>query len=61
MEPAVGSMAAILADVTTFVTNALSWLGDVVDAIVESPLLLLGFIMAISGFAVGLFHRIVRI
>lgn len=61
MEPAVGSMAAILADVGTFITSAVSWMGTVVNTITSTPLLLLGFILAISGFAVGLFNRLVRI
>lgn len=56
-----GTMAAILADVTTFITSAVSWMGTIVTTIVSTPLLLLGFILAISGFAVGLFHRVVRI
>lgn len=61
MEPAVGTLAAILADVGTYITSAVSWMGTVVTTITSTPLLLLGFVMAISGFAVGLFHRLVRI
>lgn len=61
MTPEVGTLAAILADVGTYVTAAIGWMGQVVSTIVSTPLLLLGFIMAVSGFAVGLFHRIVRI
>lgn len=56
-----GTLAALLADVGTYVTSAVSWMGTIVTTIVSTPLLLLGFIMAVSGFAVGLFHRIVRI
>lgn len=56
-----GTLAALLADVGTYVTSAVSWMGTIVSTIVSTPLLLLGFIMAVSGFAVGLFHRIVRI
>ena len=61
MTPEVGSLAAILADVGTYITSAVDWMGDIVTEIVSTPLLLLGFVMAISGFAVGLFHRLVRI
>lgn len=61
MTPEVGTLAALLADVSTYITSAVSWMGTIVQQIVSTPLLLLGFIMAVSGFAVGLFHRIVRI
>jgi hypothetical protein len=56
-------MAAILSAVGSYVTAAVGWMGTVIGSITASgnELLLLGFIMAVSGFAVGLFHRLVRI
>lgn len=60
---ALTGLAAILADVGSYVTAAVGWMGTVIGSITASgnELLLLGFIMAVSGFAVGLFHRLVRI
>lgn len=60
---ALTGLAAILSDVGSYVTAAVGWMGTVIGSITASgnELLLLGFIMAVSGFAVGLFHRLVRI
>ena len=63
MGETVTGMAAILTDVGSYVTAAVGWMGTIISSITASgnELLLLGFIMAVSGFAVGLFHRLVRI
>lgn len=63
MEPVVNRMAALLAQVGSFVTAAIGWMGSVVGAITAegNEILLIGFIMGISGFAVGLFKRLTRI
>lgn len=62
MEPVTG-MAALLASVGQFVTSAIGWMGSVVGAITAegNEILLIGFIMGIAGFAVGLFKRLTRI
>lgn len=62
MEPLTG-MAALLQNVGDFVTAAIGWMGDVVGAITQSgnEILLIGFVMGIAGFAVGLFKRLTRI
>lgn len=62
MEPVTG-MAALLSNVGSFVTAAIGWMGDVVGAITASgnEILLIGFVMGIAGFAVGLFKRLTRI
>lgn len=63
MDPVVTPMAAILSAVGSYVTAAVGWMGTIIGSITAegNELLLLGFIMAVSGFAVGLFHRLVRI
>lgn len=56
------TMANILTEVGTFLTQAISWMGDVLDTIVNSPALLLMVIaMPVAGFAVGLLNRLIRI
>lgn len=56
-------LAALLTDVGSFVTAAIGWMGSVVGAITASgnEILLVGFIMGIAGFAVGLFKRLTNI
>lgn len=62
MEP-VSAMSTLLTTVGSFVTAAVGWMGDVVGAITASgnEILLIGFVMGIAGFAVGLFKRLTRI
>lgn len=56
------TMANILTEVGTFLTQAISWMGDVLDTIVTSPALLLMVIaMPVAGFAVGLLNRLIRV
>lgn len=56
-------MTALLTTVGSFVTSAVSWMGTVIGAITASgnEILLIGFVMGIAGFAVGLFKRLTRI
>lgn len=63
MEPALTGMAALLSTVGTFVSSAIGWMGDVVGAITQegNEILLIGFVMGIAGFSVGLFKRLTRI
>lgn len=56
------AMTSFLADVGTFFTKAIGWLGDVLDVIVDNPaLLVMVLAMPICGFAVGLLSRLVRL
>lgn len=60
--PDAGSMEAILTQVGTFLTQAITWMSDVLDVIVSTPaLLLLCIAMPVAGFAVGLLNRLVRV
>lgn len=63
MEPAVTGMTALLSTVGSFVTAAIGWMGSVIGAITAegNEILLIGFVMGIAGFAVGLFKRLTRI
>lgn len=54
-------MAAILADVTSFVNSAVSWVTTFCTAITGQPLLLLFVITSFVGIGVGLIKRLVRI
>lgn len=54
MEGEVNAMETLLTNMGSVVTQMFSWLGEVVDIIVEKPILFL-------GFAVGLTFGIVRL
>lgn len=54
-------MAAILTDVTSFVTASVGWIGDFVDVVVAQPLLEMFVITSFVGLGVGLIQRLVRI
>lgn len=58
--PAVGSLAAILANITTLVTSALSWGSSVVTFISANPLIELFVITSFVGLGVGLVMRLIR-
>lgn len=56
-----GAMTAFLTNIGTFFTQAIDWLGDVLDTVVASPaLLVLVIAMPVCGFAVGLLSRLIR-
>ena len=54
-------MAAILTNVTSFVTAAVGWVGQFVDVIVAQPLLEMFVVTSFVGLGVGLIERLVRI
>lgn len=56
------TMSTILTDIGTFFTQAVTWMGDVLDVIVGNPVLLVMVVaMPIVGFAVGLLSRLIRL
>ena len=60
--PEAVTMEAILTQVGTFLTQAITWMGDVLETIVSEPALLLMVIaMPVAGFAVGLLNRLIRV
>lgn len=60
-EAATVTVATIVGDVTTFVTEAIKWVGSYVGAITSNPLLLIFVIVAFVGLGVGLIKRLVRV
>lgn len=57
-----GAMTAFLTEIGTFFTQAVAWMGDVLDIIVQNPaLLVLVIAMPVVGFAVGLLSRLIRL
>lgn len=57
-----GAMAAFLGDIGTFFTQAITWLGDVLETVTGNPaLMVMVLAMPICGFAVGLLSRLIRL
>lgn len=53
------TMATILENAGSIVTEALSWLTETVTTVVGSPLLLMFVILGLVGTGVGLMRRII--
>lgn len=54
-------MTAILGDITSVVTEAISWITSFVSCISGQPLLLLFVITSFVGLGVGLIRRIIHL
>ena len=62
MEGVAQTMSEFLTNIGTFFTQSVTWLGDVLDVVVENPALtVLVIAMPIVGFAVGLLGRLIRL
>lgn len=60
--PVVSSMEAFLGTIGTFFTQSVTWMGDILNIVVENPALTIMVIaMPIVGFAVGLLGRLIRL
>lgn len=55
------TIATIVGNVTTLVTEAIKWVGSFVGAITSNPLLLMFVIIAFVGLGVGLLKRLIRV
>ena len=56
------TMTTFLGTIGEFFTQSITWLGDVLDVIVQNPALtVLVIAMPIVGFAVGLLGRLIRL
>lgn len=56
------TMSTFLESIGTFFTQSITWLGNVLDVIVENPALtVMVLAMPIVGFAVGLLGRLIRL
>lgn len=57
-----GAMAEFLGNIGTFFTQSLTWMGDVLDAVIANPALtILVLAMPIIGFSIGILRRLVRL
>jgi hypothetical protein len=55
-------MAELLTEIGVFFTQSITWLGNVLTTITDSPaLVILCLAMPICGFAVGLLKRLIRL
>lgn len=62
MENVVTTMSEFLTNIGTFFTQAMTWMSDVIEAIVANPALtVLVLAMPICGFAVGLLKRLISL
>jgi len=56
------TMATFLADIGTFFTQSVTWMGDILDTVIADPALTVLVIgMPIVGFAFGLLGRLIRL
>lgn len=55
------TLASILTDVGSIVTQAISWAGDIVDFIVANPLIFLFVCVAFVGLGIGMVKRMVSL
>lgn len=60
-EPATNAMTELLAAATSLFTWVMTQLGTVITTITGSPLLLLGFLMALVGFVIGITRRLMNL
>lgn len=61
MQETTVTIATIVGNVTTLVTEAIKWVGSFVGAITSNPLLLMFVIVAFVGLGVGLIKRLLRV
>lgn len=55
-------MSTIVTDIGTFFTGAIDWVGDVIQVVVENPLLMcLVVAVPLSGWAIGALKRLIRL
>lgn len=60
-QDATTTVATILGNVTSLVTEAVKWVGSFAGAITSNPLILTFVIVAFVGLGVGLIKRLVRV
>lgn len=60
-QEATTTVATIVANVSSLVTEAVKWVGSFAGAITSNPLILTFVIVAFVGLGVGLIKRLVRV
>ena len=53
-------MAALLTDIGLFFAQFMTWAGNISQAVINSPLLLISFAVGVSGIAITFFRRLLR-
>lgn len=61
MQETTVTIATILTNVSSLVTEAVKWVASFVGAITSNPLILMFVIVAFVGLGVGLIKRLVRV
>lgn len=61
MEGTAVTLASILTDVGTIVTNALGWAGNVVDFVVDNPIVMVFVIVPLVGLGIGMVKRMISL
>lgn len=60
-EPVVTALSALLEQATALFTWVMTSLSNVVTTITSNPILLLGFLMTLVGFVIGITRRLMNI
>ena len=55
------TMATLLTEIGSFFTQAVTWMGQILETIVSNPLLMLGVAMMVCGFVVGIVRRLISV
>lgn len=55
------TLTSLLGDITSIITQGISWIGSVITAITSNPLLLMFVLFGFIGTGIGLVKRIMRV
>lgn len=55
------TIATMIADIGSFVTGAVSWVGSFVGAITNNPLILGFVLVALIGTGIGVINRLIHV
>lgn len=61
VETAASTVATVLADIGTIVTEAISWMGDYMTVVTDNPLLLVFVCLPVVGLGIGLLKRMISL
>lgn len=61
MTPAVmTTLAGIISNITDIVTGIVTWMGDILDFIVDNPIVYVPILFAFAGVGVGMLRRVFK-
>lgn len=55
------TLQTILTSISSFISSAITWIGQFANVIVENPLILAFVIVAFVGLAIGLIQRLIQL